>query len=141
MALQPVQLDHASAHAGLGAYDVDKVANVAAKAYARIAAAWKLTNLVAADLIDVSPRTWARMKTGDWAGTLKQDQLLRISAATGLYKALHLYFSDPLADRWVGLDNSGPAFGGRSPIEIMVEGGLPAMLETRNYVDALRGGA
>lgn len=141
MALQPVQIDQTSGNQGLDAYDADQVANVAAKAYARIAAFWKLNNAEASELIAVSPRTWARIKTGDWVGTLKRDQLMRISAVTGLYKALHLYFSDDLADRWTGLNNSGPLFGGRTPIDFMVDGGLPAMLDTRNYVDALRGGA
>ena len=141
MALQPVQIDNNRQAPGLEAFDKGQVASVAAKAYARIAAAWKLNNAVSAELISVSPRTWARMKTGDWNGKLNRDQLMRISAITGLYKALHLYFSDGLADRWAQLANAGPLFGNRSPVEIMIEGGLPAMIDTRTYVDALRGGA
>ena len=141
MALQPVQVDQIQGNPGLEAYDSDQIASVAAKAYARIAGAWKLSNAVAAELIAVSPRTWARIKTGNWTGTMKRDQLMRVSAVAGLYKALHLYFSDGLADRWVSLANTGPLFGGRAPSDFMVEGGLPAMIDTRNYVDALRGGA
>ncbi|WP_246660543.1 antitoxin Xre-like helix-turn-helix domain-containing protein [Nitratireductor sp. XY-223] len=141
MAPQPLQKEFAGPGAGLATMDDDRVAAVAAKAYARIVAAWKLNNRLAADLIAVSPRTWARMKSGQWTGRLNRDQLLRVSAITGLYKALHLYFSDALADRWVGLRNSGPIFSGREPVEAMIEGGLPAIMETRNYVDALRGGA
>lgn len=118
----------------------DAVAQVAAKAYARIVDAWSLDTAKAAELMAVSPRTWARIKAGTWAGRLNRDQLLRISAITGLYKALHLYFSDSLADRWIGLRNTGPLFGGREPVAVMIEGGLPAIIDTRNYVDALRGG-
>ena len=140
MVAQPRSLDNAAFSAGLGARDHDHVARVAAKAYARIMAAWKLNNNEAADLIAVSPRTWARMKTSAWAGRLSKDQLMRVSAITGLYKGLHLYFSDTLADRWITLRNTGPMFGGRSPAEAMIEGGLPAIIETRGYVDALRGG-
>ncbi len=125
----------------LSARDPDRVASVAIKAFARIVEAWELKNETAAALIGASARTWARMKKEDWTGRLSKDQLLRVSALSGLYKALHLYFSDTLADRWVGLDNKGPLFGGRSPLEMMEEGGLPAMMETRDYVDALRGGA
>ena len=113
---------------------------IALRAYARAAGAWKLTNPTAAALIGAQPRTWARMKAGDWTGRLSQDQIMRLSGLIGLYKALHLYFSDELADRWVRLDNAGPPFNGRSPVEHMVEGGLPAILATRGYVDALRGG-
>ncbi len=141
MAVQSLQQEFIAPGAGLSAYDDDRVVSVAAKAYARIVDAWGFNNQVAAGLIAVSPRTWARMKTGEWAGRLNRDQLMRVSAITGLYKALHLYFSDALADRWVSLRNSGPMFAGREPVETMIEGGLPAIMETRNYVDALRGGA
>ena len=125
---------------GLDAYDKDRVAEVATKAYARIAAAWKLKTDDAAALIGVGARTWARIKKGDWSGRLSKDQLLRISAVTGLYKGLHLYFSDALADRWIGLENKGPLFAGHPPLRKMIDGGLPAIMETRDYVDALRGG-
>ncbi|MBC7282145.1 MAG: DUF2384 domain-containing protein [Hoeflea sp.] len=118
-----------------------RIARVSATAYSRIAAAWRLGNEAAAQLLDISPRTFARMKTGDWSGRLSRDQLMRVSAATGLYKGLHLYFSDELADRWVIMPNTGPLFGGQPPVETMIAGGLPAMLATRTYVDALRGGA
>ena len=141
MALQPVQQEFDGPGAGLTAYDNDLVSMVAAKAYTRIVAAWKLNNRTAADLIAVSPRTWARMKTGEWSGKLSRDQLLRVSAITGLFKALHLFYGDALADRWVGLRNKGAMFSGRQPVEIMIEGGLPVIMEIRNHVDALRGGA
>ena len=62
------------------------------------------------------------------------------SALIGLDKALHLNFGDALADRWPRLPNRGPLFGGLSPVEHMRDGGLPAILATRDYVDALRGG-
>ena len=125
----------------LNRHDSSRVASVAAKAYARVVAAWKLKNGEAAELIAVSPRTWSRMKSLEWSGSLSKDQLARVSAIIGLYKALHLYFSDELADRWIALDNAGPTFAGKTPTEKMLDGGLPAIMETRDYVDALRGGA
>ena len=131
----------ADPQARLDRHDRNRVAGVAAKAYARVAAAWKLRNEEAAELIAVSPRTWSRMKSLEWSGNLTKDQLARVSAITGLYKALHLYFSNELADRWVTLDNAGPTFAGKTPTEKMIDGGLPAIMQTRDYVDALRGGA
>lgn len=124
-----------------GYSDDSRVHAVAAKAYVRVAAAWHLRNEEAADLIDVSSRTWSRMKSQGWSGRLSKDQLMRISAITGLYKALHLYFDGELTDKWVRFDNSGPLFAGKAPVEKMIGGGLPAIMETRDYVDALRGGA
>lgn len=111
------------------------------KAVRRLVAAWRLGSEEAAALLDVPARTWARIKKDSWSGVLSRDQVLRLSGLVGLYKALHLYFSDALADRWVKLPNAGPLFRGQTPAAYMIEGGLPAILRTRNYVDALRGGA
>lgn len=110
------------------------------KAYRRLADLWGLTAEDAAALVDVAPRTWARMRLEGWAGRISQDQRLRLSALVGLYKALHLYFSDDLADRWPRLANDGPLFRGATPVEAMKAGGLPTILKVRTYVDALRGG-
>ncbi len=118
----------------------DRTYAVAAKAAARVAAAWSLTNADAAALFGMSERSWSRIKAGGWSARRDIDQLTRVSGIVGLYKGLHLYFSDALADRWPKLANSGPPFMNRSPVDYMKAGGLPAILETRGYVDALRGG-
>jgi len=121
-------------------YTSDEIDAVAIKALTRLFENWKIGNQDASELAGVSLRTWNRMKTGSWAGSLNRDQRYRASALVGLYKALHVYFGDDLADQWAILPNSGPLFDGRAPVEFMVAGALPAIMETRNYVDALRGG-
>lgn len=113
---------------------------VALKAYARIVAAWSLTAPEAAALADMSLSTWKRAKKPDYAGELTRDQMLRLSALVGLYKALELYFSPALARDWLRLANCGPEFDGARPIDAMIAGGLPKILRVRAYVDALRGG-
>ncbi len=113
---------------------------VAVKALARVFKAWRVPMPDAAKLAGVSERTWSRMKNEEWAGDLSQDQLLRASALIGLYKGLHLYFSDTLADEWPKLPNRGPLFQGQSPVAFMIEGGQPAIMATREYIDAVRGG-
>lgn len=113
---------------------------VAVKAAVRVAKAWRLTSATAAALLAVSPRTYARMKDGSHTGDLRQDQLTRASALVGLYKGLHLYFDGDLADRWPSMPNTGPLFAGQTPVAFMQAGGLPALLEARAYVDAIRGG-
>jgi len=85
-------------------------------------------------------RTWARMKQGAWSGALSQDTLTRISAMVGIFKGLRLLFSAPLCDEWIQLSNNGALFGGRRPLDVMIEGGIPKMLEVRRHLDALRGG-
>ncbi|GAB4361020.1 MAG: hypothetical protein Kow0026_23810 [Oricola sp.] len=110
-----------------------------AKALARIAGYWKLTNEEAAALAGVNVRTWSRMKDGSFRGTLNQDQMMRASLLVGLFKGLGLLFNGPLTHGWPKAPNAG--FGGRTPVQVMIEGGIPAMVRMRNHIDALRGGA
>jgi predicted DNA-binding protein (UPF0251 family) len=120
--------------------DRARLSKVALKAYRRLVDQWKLTGQQAAALLDVSTSTWERLKQGGKDKSLSQDQLTRISAMVGIYKGLHLLFADGMADRWPGLQNRGPLFARLSPIESMMKGGIPQMLEVRRYVDAVRGG-
>ncbi len=69
-------------------------AAVALKAWTRIAAQWNLTLAEAAALADMSESTWKRAKKPGFAGDLTRDQMLRLSALVGIYKALELYFGD-----------------------------------------------
>ena len=124
----------------IAAHDRDRLARAGLVAYRRLVDHWQLSNEEAAALIDVTDRTWARMKKPDWSGRLSRDQLLRLSALIGLYKALHLFFAERLADAWAGRPNDGPLFRGERPVAWMIAGGLPAIMAARDYVDALRGG-
>lgn len=120
--------------------DRARLTSVALKAFRSIAEQWALSNPEAAALLGVSDSTWDRIKRGAWDQPLSQDQLTRASAAIGVYKGLHLLFADAMADRWPKLPNRGPIFQRKSPVDAMIEGGIPLMLETRRYIDAVRGG-
>jgi hypothetical protein len=122
------------------AADRERLSAVAIKAYRNVAGQWGLSNAEAAALLGVSESTWDRIKRGAWSQPLSQDQLTRASAAIGVYKGLRLVFADDMAVRWPRLVNAGPIFQRRSPVDAMIEGGIPLMLETRRYVDAVRGG-
>lgn len=113
---------------------------VALKAFGNVVASWGLSLGEAAALADMSESTWKRARKPGYTGDLTHDQMLRLSAVIGIYKALKLYFSDPLAIQWVSLPNTGPLFAGARPVDAMIEGGLPQILEVRSYLDALRGG-
>ncbi len=107
----------------------------------RLAELWGLSSgEICALLGAVSERTWFRMKKGQWPGALSQDELTRVSGLIGIFKGLRLLFSLPLADQWVRLPNQNALFGGRRPLDVMIEGGIPAILEVRRLVDGLRGG-
>ncbi|MHA6718893.1 antitoxin Xre-like helix-turn-helix domain-containing protein [Sphingomonas sp. RS6] len=120
--------------------DRQRLSPVAARAVVRLVAAWGIGNADGAALLGVSPSTWDRIKAGRWDGTLSQDQLTRASALIGIFKGLHLLFADEMADRWPRLPNRGPIFESLSPVQAMIRGGIPQMIEVRNYIDALRGG-
>jgi hypothetical protein len=122
------------------AADRARLSKVALKAYTRLVGQWALTGLEAAALLDVSTSTWERLKQDGKDKSLSQDQLTRISALVGIYKGLHLLFADDMADRWPRLTNTGPLFARLSPIDSMMKGGIPQMLDVRRYVDAVRGG-
>jgi hypothetical protein len=116
-------------------------AAIALKAWARIAAEWDLSLAEAAALADMSESTWKRARKPGFAGDLTQDQMLRLSALVGIYKALVLYFGEAIAPRWMTLPNGGPLFDGARPVDTLRAEGLPQFLRVRSYLDALRGGA
>lgn len=119
----------------------DGVKAVALKAFGRAMAEWQIPLPEAAALADMSESTWKRARKPGFAGDLTHDQMLRLSAVIGIYKALQLYFDAPIATRWMTLPNAGPLFGGARPVDTMIEEGLPQFLQVRAYLDALRGGA
>src|SRR5688500_7446889 len=120
--------------------DRRRLTAAAVKAVLRLVEAWGSGNAEGAALLGVSESTWDRMKAGKWDGVLSQDQLTRASSLIGVFKGLHLLFADGMADRWPRLPNRGPIFDRMTPVEAMIKGGIPRMLETRQYIDALRGG-
>ena len=119
--------------------DRARLSEVAVKAFLNLARAWGLSNAEAAALVGVSPSSLDRMKRGA-RPTLSQDQMTRVSALIGIFKGLHLLFADDASDAWVKRANSGPLFERLTPVEAMIDGGIPTMLDVRRYVDAARGG-
>lgn len=120
--------------------DRRRLTPVALKAVVRLTERWAASNAQAAALLGVSESTWDRIKAGRWEGILSQDQLTRASALIGIFKGLHVLFANDMADRWPGLVNRGPLFDRKSPVDAMIQGGIPRMIEARQYVDSLRGG-
>lgn len=144
--LQPVELsvervsEHSSPQTFASEHDRTRLTSAALIALRNLARAWRLTGSEAAALVGVSETTWDRIKADTWKQTFSQDQMMRVSAMIGIFKGLHLLFADDMADRWVRLRNSGPLFANLTPVEAMVERGIPGMIEIRQYVDALREG-
>jgi uncharacterized protein (DUF2384 family) len=100
---------------------------------------WQIPIERAGDLLGGIPRsTVYKLRTA--AGTLRQDELTRISYVVGIYKSLHILLPDDLADRWVTQPNDNPLFHGQAPIDYMVRAGIPGFQQVRSLLDAERGG-
>jgi len=119
----------------------EKLTPAAIDGIVRLAEMWRLTSAeTCAVLGDLSESTWFSMKNGERSGVLSQDTLTRISMLVGVFGALRLLFTEHLADEWVLLPNKSPLYGGRRPLDVMMEGGIPALLDVRRHIDALLNG-
>jgi hypothetical protein len=111
------------------------------KALFNIAECWKLRSEEVRELLGgVANGSYFEMKKNPETKVLDADQMYRISYLIGIFKALNILHSQPLADEWVRLPNSNRIFGGRTPLEYMIRGGVSAMQTVRRLLDARRGG-
>jgi hypothetical protein len=117
-----------------------RLSPAAARAFFRIAQAWKLRDEDARALLGgISNGTFYNLKNRP-AKKLDQDRLTRISLLIGVFKALNILYSRKLADAWIQLANTNPMFAGATPLSYMLKGGLPAIIRVRQLLDARRGG-
>jgi hypothetical protein len=117
-----------------------RLSGPAIRAFLNIAAAWELgVGQQRALLGWPAPSTYHKYKAG-YVGALAFDMLHRISLVLGIYKALHILYPQPqLADAWVKLGNSNPIFGGKPPLDVMIDGGIDGLHRVRRLLDARRG--
>ncbi|MDB5770064.1 MAG: hypothetical protein V7606_1535 [Burkholderiales bacterium] len=118
----------------------ERLSKSALKGYFKLAAAWKLRDEDARDMLGgLSSSTFYEWKKNP-DRLLEVDRITRISYLIGIYKALHILYGDKLADEWVALPNKNVIFAGRTPLAYMQAGGLLAMQTVRKLLDARRGG-
>ncbi|WP_299840509.1 antitoxin Xre/MbcA/ParS toxin-binding domain-containing protein [uncultured Jannaschia sp.] len=101
--------------------------HVISKAARRIARAWSLTPDEAARLLDVPDVVWARIAAGSYAEPFEAGQGKRAGLLVALYEDGHRAFEGPLATTWVMRPNTGPDFGGRRPVDLMLDDGIEGM--------------
>ncbi len=111
------------------------------KALFNLAECWKLRSEDVRELLGgVANGSYFEMKKNPGSKVLDADQMQRISYLVGIFKALNILHSQKLADEWVRLPNTNRIFAGRTPLEYMIRGGVPAMQTVRRLLDARRGG-
>jgi hypothetical protein len=121
----------------------ERMSKPGVKALFNLADVWKLRNDDVRGLLGggISNGTYFQMKKNPGEKVLDADQLYRISYLIGIFKALNILHGKELADEWIQLPNDNRIFGGRTPLEFMLRGGIPAMQIVRRLLDARRGGA
>jgi hypothetical protein len=118
----------------------ERLSTPALKAFFNIMARWKVRDEDARALLGgVSNGPFYEWKRNP-DRVLDADRLTRISYLVGIFKALNILHSRGLADDWMGLPNTNPVFAGRTPLDYLVRGGLPAFQTVRRLLDARRAG-
>jgi hypothetical protein len=124
----------------LDSYERQRLTGSALAATSSLASAWQLTvDEVCALLGGVAPSTWHSWHNKAPAD-LGIDRLMRISYLLGIYSALHALHQGSLADEWIRRPNTNRLFNGSTPLEGLIVGGIPAMVEVRALLDSRRGG-
>jgi Protein of unknown function (DUF2384) len=118
----------------------ERLSASALKGFFKLASHWKLKDDEARELLGgISSSAFYEWKKQP-ERLLDVDRITRVSFLIGIYKALHILYGDTLADKWVSLPNTHTIFGGRTPLQFMLSGGLLAMQTVRKLLDARRGG-
>lgn len=117
----------------------EKVGPVAMKLFMNIAGKeWSLSEKEMRVLLgEPSRSTFYNWRTGK-VTSLNRDTLDRVSYIAGIYKALHILFSQPeQANSWLRKENA--AFAGRTALDVMLAGSVVDLARVRRYLDAQRG--
>lgn len=115
------------------------------RTFLNIADQWRLSEQERLRLLGLPSRSTFHGRVGKARRgediTLSVDELIRISAVLGIYKALKIVFArDDDAARWLNSANDGPTFGGQSPRALITSGTQDALMLVRRFLDAWRGG-
>ena len=107
----------------------------AVRVVSHLAQAWALTEGELAELLGVQPEVVQAWRQDSCETT--PAALERISVMLGIFRAINTLIPEPsAADGWIRRPNAAPHFGGRTALATMLQGGLPAIVEVRRYLDA-----
>lgn len=117
----------------------DDEAAAMARAITNLFDRWQLSDVEACEILGgMAARTWARWKKGE-IGRVDRDLAMRMSILLGIHKGLRYMFTAPQRGyEWIKKANK--AFGGKSALEVMLQGSMFDLARVRSYLDAERGG-
>lgn len=105
-----------------------------------LARAWGLTDQQVADLLGGQSLSTIRRWRKAAPAEVGIDVLTRVSYLLGIHRALHVLLDEANADAWMTRPNRGPHYAGRTPLDVVLDGGIIAMEQVRRQLDATRGG-
>lgn len=110
------------------------------RAFFRMAELWGLGLEEQRTLLGSPSRaTWHRWRKSP-PTELSRDTLERLSYLLGIWKALKILIPEARqALAWVRKPNGDPLFGGRPPLERMLQGRMVDLADVRRHLDAARG--
>jgi hypothetical protein len=95
---------------------------------------WGVTDDQAAKLLNLSVSEYCCWKGGEF-GIVDRDTAARLSNLVGIQQSLARIFLDPgRAYAWVKVPNL--TFHGRTALDVMLDGDLPALIRMRRFLDA-----
>jgi len=112
------------------------------KAAVAILEKWGATGEQGNAILRVSRSTYARAKRRDpgWEVSLDGDQLTRISLVLNMHAALRVIFDNPEnLYGFMSMANHNGYFNGKSPLEVIAQGGILSLYEAFRRIDSLRG--
>lgn len=123
-----------------------RVSGAVLRTFLNIARVWKLDFGEVRGLLGMPAaaefQTWQDAARAEQPLTLETDVLLRISAVLGIYRSLRLlYGSEEQGLEWLRGVQRGRPFNGRAPLDIMLSGFEPGLMDVRGYLLALEHGA
>ena len=118
----------------------ERLGGDAARAFINMMARWKIRDADARRLLGgmSNGAYYALKKRPD--RMLDEDRIRRVSYLVGIFGALNALYGEKLADRWMTLPNGNRIFGGLTPVDYLVRGGMPAFATVRRLLDARRSG-
>lgn len=122
------------------AYSAQEIGEAALRGFFGIAEAWGLGTADQITLLGKPSRSGFFAWKKDPAVALSADTLERISYLLGIWKALRILIPDERqALSWIKKPNLHPLFGGKPPLERMLQGRILDLADVRRMLDARQG--
>lgn len=109
------------------------------RVYLKIAEAWSLNQYEIDSLAGVDSSPGAAHGGFRQNQSLDDEQAERLRCVIAIFSGLESFFGveSAFSRGWVTSENSDALFGKKTPLSLMIEGGLEKIKEVRGYVDGL----